>query len=79
MEKPSFKKLNICLQNTGHAYFVCAIIGDCFCPNCKLPVLMRESVSGYFFYGQCKCGRYIEAEIILDPIGLKGKWSEVIS
>lgn len=68
------KLLEGCMKNRGDAYKLEVVIGDCFCPSCTYPVMMHEAVSGNCFYGHCKCGRYIEAEIKLDRDGMYGKW-----
>lgn len=72
--EPFFNRLGTVLQNTGQAYFLGAIIGDCFCPACKNPVEVGPPVSGDHFYGQCKCGHYIEAKIVLTDDGRFGKF-----
>ena len=72
--EPCFDTLPTCGANCGQAYFVGAIIGDCFCPLCKKPVRMNEPVSGDYFFGQCKCGYYAEARIELAKNGRSGKW-----
>ena len=70
----TFRVLKDCCLNKGQAYSINAIIGDCFCPDCKKPVLMLEPLSGDYFHGQCSCRRYVEARIILDKNAKAGKW-----
>lgn len=69
-----FKALSNCLKNMGSAYELTAIIGDCFCPSCDRTVKVQEPKAGDFFFGQCVCGRYIEAKIELSKNGQTGKF-----
>ena len=71
-----FQIFDTCCKNTGRAYRVTAIVGDCFCPmkNCGKPIRMSEPISGDYFFGQCSCGYYVEARIELDKNGRCGKW-----
>ena len=70
------KAIDTCLQNTGRAYELTIIVGDCFCTGCGRMIKMQEPEFGNCFFGQCLCGRYIEASILLDRNGFSGCWIE---
>lgn len=73
--EPVFIHLLGCGKNTGQAYAVTAIIGDCFCPDCGEPIVMEQPGAPDNFTGQCgKCRTYINAVISLSPDGRTGTW-----
>lgn len=64
-----------CSKNTGQAYAITVIIGDCFCPNCGEPIMMEQPGPSDSFTGQCKkCFTYVSAVISLSPDSRTGTW-----
>lgn len=74
-----FQEIPSCCQNTGIAYQITVLVGDCFCPNCHKPIRMKEPQSGDYFFGQCMaCGYYTQAHILLSNNGRSGRF-EIVS
>lgn len=73
----SLLKLPTCGKNTGMAYLLQSIIGDCFCPNCHKIVYPEESRLENYFIAHCLCGAYIRTYITIDKNGKCGKWEYI--
>lgn len=73
----SILKLPSCGKNTGVAYTLQSIIGDCFCPKCHKIIYPEESKVDDYFIAHCVCGAYIRTYIEVTKDGKYGKWKYI--
>lgn len=73
----SLLNLPSCGKNTGMAYILHSIIGDCFCPKCHKIVYPEESRLEDYFIVHCNCGAYIRTYIEVSKNGKNGKWKYI--